>query len=64
MGSHIIGLYSEVTKVKGPYHRTGVWQYIYNNRQVHQIGILYCLYKRDFSRRYGTGLYKRSVHKI
>ena len=26
------------------------------------MGILYCLYKRDFSRRYSTGLYKRSIY--
>ena len=58
-----MGLYSKVTKIKRSYYRTGVWQYIYNNRQVYQIGILYCLYKRDFSKRYSTGLYKRSVFK-
>ena len=27
------------------------------------MGILYCLYKRDFSKKYSTGLYKRSVFK-
>ena len=59
-----MGLYSKVTKVKKPYHWTGVWQYIYYNRQVYQIGILYYLYKRNFSKRYSTGLYKESVFKI
>ena len=32
MESYIIGLYSEVTKIKGPYYKTGVQQYIYYNR--------------------------------
>ena len=58
-----MGLYSKITKVKKPYYRIGVQHYIYYNRQVHKIGILYYLYRRHFSRRYSTGLYKRSVFK-
>ena len=30
-----MGLYSEVTKVKGPYYKTGVQHYIYYNKQVY-----------------------------
>ena len=32
MGSYIIGLYSEVIKVKGLYYWLGAWHDIYNNR--------------------------------
>ena len=28
------------------------------------MGILYCIYKRDFSRKYSANLYKGSVYKI
>ena len=64
MGSHIVGLYSEITKVKRPYYKTGVRHYICYNRQVYQIGILCCLYKRNFSKGYGASLCKKSVFKI
>ena len=59
-----MGLYNKVTKIKRSYYQTEVWQHIYNNRQVHQIGILYYLYRRDFSKRYSTDIYKKSGYKI
>ena len=49
MGSYIIGLYSQVTKVKRSYYRPETQYDIYNSKQVYQIGILYCMYKGDFS---------------
>jgi hypothetical protein len=30
-----MGLYSQVTKVKGPNYRVETWQYTSNNRQVY-----------------------------
>ena len=56
-----MGLYSKVTKIKKSYHYLKVKYNIYNSRQIYQIGIFYCVYRRDFSKKYNTNLYKRSV---
>jgi hypothetical protein len=63
MGSYIMGLYSQVTKIKRPSYRTGIWQYTSNSRQVYQVGILYTIFKKHDVRGTFKDLYKRSVCK-
>ena len=59
-----MGLYYEVTKIKGPNNKTGIWYNPGHYRQVNQIGIFYSVYRRNLSRRYSVNLYQGSVYKI
>jgi hypothetical protein len=63
MGSYIIGLYSQVTKVKGLSYRIGTQQYINNSRQVYQVGLLYTIFREYNVKKTFKDLYKRNVYK-
>jgi hypothetical protein len=58
-----MGLYSQVTKVKGPSYRIGTQQYTSSSKQVYQIEILYTIFKKHDIRKTFKDLYKRSIYK-
>jgi hypothetical protein len=64
MGSYIIGLYSQATKVKRPSYRIGIWQYTNNNRQVYQVGILYTIFREYDIRGTFKDLYKGYIRVL
>ena len=63
MGGYIIGLYRKTTKVKRPYYRSRARYNTYSSRQMHEVGILYCIYRRNNSGRSSKDLYKRNIRK-